>query len=304
MKNQSMMWLWQFKNNQLKEQNMQRVLVCLLILLGSNLYGQDPKTDEPVVKVETKVTITVPKGVLGEGKQKSPYVFDSSTKNYLIANLPEGASLKSLVWINDDGPPDIEPIGVNTADNPSLIQGFSQASPGLYLSEVYCDKGFAKVWLLIKGSGPAPPVDPTVPPVVVVPPGPVVPTPPVVDPSVSSGFRAMFVYESTNKLTKDQSNIMTSVRIRKYLDKVCTKGTDGQYKGLPEYRFWDKDGKDAAKDSATIKKFWTDLKPSIDTVQMPFMAIRANGKDVVVPLREGATVDSVLTKLVELGGPE
>lgn len=282
---------------------MQRVLVCLLILLGSNLYGQDPKSDEPVItippKVETKVTITVPKGVLGEGKQKAPYVFDSSTKNYLILPLTDAASLKTLQWVTDDGPPDIEPIGPNIAESPSTILGFSQASPGLYLVEADWDKGFAKVWLLIKGSGPAPPVvDPTIPP------GPVVPTPPVVDPTAQTGFRAMFVYESTNKLTKEQSNIMTSVRIRKYLDKVCSKGTDGQYRGLPEYRFWDKDGKDATKDSSTIKKLWADLKPSIDTVQMPFMAIRANGKDVVIPLRESATVDSVLTKLVELGGPE
>lgn len=276
---------------------MQRIVFCLL-LLGSSLYGQDPKPDEPkvvepVVKVEEKVTIQVPKGVLGEGKQKAPYVFDSSTKNYLILPLTDAASLKTLQWITDDGPPDIEPIGPNTADNPSLILGFSQASPGLYLVEADWDKGFAKVWLLIKGSGPAPPiVDPEV-----IPPGPV-------DPVINTGFRAIFVYESTAKLTKDQSNIMTSVRIRKYLDSKCTKGTDGQYKGLPEYRFWDKDGKDATKDSATIQKLWTDLKPNLASVPMPFMAIQSNGKNVIVPIREGATVDSVLTKLVELGGPE
>lgn len=278
---------------------MQRIIIALL-LLGSNLYGQEPKPVEPSVvvipKIE-KVKIQVPKGVLGEGTQKLPYEFDSSTKNYLSLPLVDAASLKTLTWITDDGPPDIEPIGPNTADVPSTILGFSLSSPGLYLVEADWDKGFAKLWLRIKGSGPSPPpivVDPPIPP------GPV-PPPPVV---VVTGFRAMFVYESADKLTKDQSNILTSVRIRKYLDKHCDKGTEGQYKGFPEYRFWDKDGKDSNKDSAAIQKMWKDLRAVNPVPAMPYMAIEANGKQLVFPIREGATVDTVMTKLVELGGPE
>ncbi len=284
---------------------MNKSIIAWLFLASLCLAQDPPKPDETVVtdppKVETKVVIQVPKGVLGEGKQKAPYVFDSSTKNYLTLPLLDKESLKSLQWITDDGPPDIEPIGPNTADNPSLILGFSQASPGLYLVEADWDKGFAKVWLLIKGSGPAPPVvDP------IIPPGPG-PTPPV-DPSVTTGFRALFVYESADKLTKDQSNIMTSVRIRKYLDKVCTKGTEGQYKGLAEYRFWDDDGKDVAKDTANIMNMWKRLKPNLpggtSPTAMPFLAVEANGKPIIFPLRDGVTVETVMTKLVELGGPE
>ena len=244
--------------------------------------------------------------MLGEGKRLSPYIFDSTTKCYLILPLTDAGSVKSLTWITDDGPPDIEPIGPNTEELPSTILGFSQASPGLYLIEADWDKGFSKLWLEIKGSGPSPPpipVDPTIPP---VPPGPFPPGP--VDPVVQTGFRAMFVYESANKLTSNQSNIMAAVRIRKYLDAKCSKGTDGVYKGFPEYRFWDKDGKEITKDSTTIKKLWTDLKPNLpggtSPVDMPFLAIQANGKNVIVPLRENATVESVMTKLIELGGAE
>lgn len=273
----------------------------LILFLGlcTSVCAQEVPTVDPPKPLE-KVTIQVPKGVLGEGKRLSPYVFDSSTKCYLTLNLSDPASLKTLVWYTEDGPPDIEPIN-STLENPGTILSFSSGNTtGLFLVEADWDKGFSKVWLEIKGSGPSPPfppkpVDPDIPP------GPV---DPIVDPNVQSGFRVITVYESASKLTKEQSNIMTAVRIRKYLDAKCSKGTDGQYKGFPEYRFWDKDGKDSAKDSPSIKKMWDNLKPSLTTVPMPFMAIEANGKKIVVPLREGSTVEAIMTKLIEIGGPE
>lgn len=265
----------------------------LILLLGlcTSVLAQEPKPDP--VKPPEEVKITVPKGVLGEGKRLSPYVFDSTTKCYLTLNLTEPESLKTLKWYTEDGPPDIEPINA-TEDMPGTILSFSSGNTtGLFLVEADWDKGFSKIWLEIKGSGPSPPkpVDPDIPP------GPV-------DPNVQPGFRVITVYESTEKLTKDQSNILASTRIRKYLDKKCSKGTEGQYKDLPEYRFWDKDNKDQNKDSPAIKKMWDDLKPSLVTVPIPFMAIEANGKKIVIPLRENATVEMVMTKLIEIGGPE
>lgn len=274
-----------------------KYLLAFLALSGV-LFAQEPPkpvepTPAPIPAVQVK--ITVPKGVFGEGLRNSPYVFDSSTKCYLTLNLTEPESLKTLTWYTEDGPPDIEPINA-TETTPGTILSFSSGNTaGLFLVEADWDKGFSKVWLEIKGSGPSPPIpepDPNI-----IPPGPV-------DPNVQAGFRVMTVYESKEKLTSNQSNIMASVRIRKYLDKKCSKGTEGQYKDLPEYRFWDKDGKDQNKDSTAIKKMWDDLKPSLASVPMPFMAIEANGKKIVVPLRETATVESVMTKLIEIGGPE
>lgn len=281
------------------------LLLCTTVHAQEPVLPPDPATVKPDVKpavvVPEEVKITVPKGVLGEGKRLAPYVFDSTTKCFISLPLVDAASLKTLVWHTEDGPPDIEAINATT-ELPGTILSFSSGNvPGLFLIEADWDKGFSKIWLEIKGSGPAPPPIPPGP----IPPGPVPPVPPIpVDPNVQTGFRVITVYESTNKLTKDQSNIMTAVRIRKYLDKVCTKGTDGQYKGLPEYRFWDKDGKDSSKDSATIKKMWLDIRPNILVTPMPFMAVEANGKRVAIPLGETATVEMVMNKLIELGGPE
>lgn len=269
--------------------------IIALLCLSSSLLAQDPKPEPVPVQPPEEVKISVPKGVLGDGKRLSPYVFDSTTKCYLTLNLTDQESLKTLRWYTEDGPPDIEPINA-TDDLPGTILSFSSGNtPGLFLVEADWDKGFSKVWLEIKGSGPSPPKpdDPLIPPG----PGPV-------DPSVQPGFRVITVYESTEKLTKEQSSILTAVRIRKYLDAKCSKGTDGQYKGLAEYRFWDKDGKDSSKDSPSIKKMWDALKPSLTSVPLPFMAIEANGKKIVIPLRENATVEMVMTKLIEIGGPE
>lgn len=273
-------------------------MLCTSVLAQEKV---DPPNPDPTPE---KISISVPKGVLGEGKRLAPYVFDATTKCYLSINIPDVASLKTLVWHTEDGPPDIEAINA-TVELPGTILSFSSGNtPGLFLVEADWDKGFSKIWLEIKGSGPSPPpIDPPKPPGPIDPPKP--PEPPVpVDPTVQAGFRVMTVYESTEKLTKNQSNIITAVRIRKYLDAKCSKGNAGQFDGVSEYRFWDKDGKDATKDSPTIKKMWENLKPTLATVPLPFMAIEANGKRVVVPLRETATVEAVMNKLIELGGPE
>lgn len=265
------------------------LMLCTPVLAQETV---DPPKPEPVAE---KISITVPKGVLGEGKRLSPYVFDATTKCYLSISIPDVESLKTLVWHLEDAPPDVEAINA-TSELPGTILVFTSGNaPGLYLVEADWDKGFSKVWLQIKGNIPPPdPIDPI---------DPVDPDEPV-DPNIQTGFRVITVYESTEKLTQNQSNIITAVRIRKYLDAKCTKGTVGQFTGVSEYRFWDKDGKDAAKDSPSIKKMWENLKPSLATVPLPFMAIETNGKRVVIPLRETATVEAVMTKLIELGGPE
>lgn len=260
-----------------------------------------PKVDPPKVPdvvQPVKIAIAVPKGVTGTGKRLDPYMFDSTTKCYLSLTLTDAEALKKLEWDNSDGPPDIEPLNA-TKDSAGTILGFSLSNPGLYQTYANWGSGFSKVWFEIKGSGPSPPVDPTIP---VIPPGPVVPTPPV-DPavtSVPSGFRVMFVYESADKLSPSQSVILGSTRIRKYLDSKCSKASEGAFNGLPEYRFWDKDGKDANKDSPAIKAMWAGVKPVL--TKLPSLAINENGKGHVFVIPDTATEDSVLTMLQTYGG--
>ena len=265
-------------------------LAIVVCLLASPLLAQDPvKPDVPVVP-PAKVAITVPKGVLGDGKQLAPYVFDATTKCYLsLSNLPDDAKVKPDDWDLVDGPADAEPL------SDFKIIAFSQANPGKYVVAIHGDYGYSKIWLEIKGSGPSPPI--VVPPIV-IPPGPV--SPPVVDPNVRvvpPGNRALFVYETSARLTSKQSVILGSTRIRKYLDTKCDKATDGQFNGLPEYRFWDKDGKDASKDSAAIKAMWAGIKDSINPNKLPAVEIHENGKAHYHVFPDDATEDSVLTML-------
>lgn len=264
-------------------------LFLVLCLLGTPLIAQDvPKP--PVVEPPVKVSISVPKGVLGDGKQLSPYIFDSTTKCYLsLSNLPNGAKVAADDWDLVDGPADAEPLSDFT------IIAFSQANPGKYVVAIHGDYGYCKIWLEIKGSGPAPPV---VDPPVIIPPGPV-----PVDPTarvVPAGFRVLFVYETSAKLTSKQSVILGSTRIRKYLDSKCDKAADGQFKGLPEYRFWDKDGKDASKDSTAVKAMWAGIKDNIG--KLPAVEIHENGKAHYHVFPDDATEDSVLTMLQLYGG--
>lgn len=260
------------------------VLLCFVVL---PLFGQDPpKPDTPVIVPPEKVVITVPKGALGDGKQLAPYVFDSTTKCYLtISNLPDGAKVDANDWDLVDGPADAELLSDNK------LVAFSQANPGKYVVAIHGDYGYSKIWLEIKGSGPSPPViDPTVP---VIPPNPL-----PVDPNarvVPVGNRVLFVYETSAKLTSKQSVILGSTRIRKYLDTKCDKAVDGAFKGLPEYRFWDKDGKDSSKDSAAMQAMWAGIKGNIG--KLPAVEIHENGKAHYHVFPDDATEDSVLTML-------
>lgn len=271
-------------------------LLVTLCLLCTPLVAQD-KPEEPP-KPPEKVTIVVPKGVLGEGKKLSPYVFDSTTKCFLsLANLPEGTKVAVDDWDLEDAPPDAEPLSNNT------IIAFSQANPGNYMANIHGPYGYFKLWFEIKGSGPSPPiVDPDIPPG----PGPLPPVPPVpVDPNVRvvpAGFRVMFIYETASKLTSKQSVILGSTRIRKYLDSKCDRAIGGVFNGLPEYRFWDKDGKDPNKDSPAIQAMWAGIKSNINPNKLPAVEVHENGKAHYHVLPEDATEDSVLTMLQLYGG--
>ena len=101
----------------------------------------------------------------------------------------------------------------------------------------------AVCWLVV---GDVPPVPPGPDP---VPPGPT----PDPSPIPSAGLRVLFLYESMDlgKLSKEQVAILTSTKVRDYLNSKCVKGEDGK---TPEYRFFDKD---TPLDNET--KLWKDV---------------------------------------------
>ena len=82
--------------------------------------------------------------------------------------------------------------------------------------------------LSVDGTLPKPPPDPDVDPTPVDPPIP------------TDGNRVLIVYESSelSALPPDQAVLMTSGNVRDYLQRKCSKGSDGK---TPEFRIWDKD---------------------------------------------------------------
>ncbi len=134
--------------------------------------------------------------------------------------------------------------------------------------------------------GPRPP-----PPEPPVPPTPKPPIPPV--PVPTKDFRVLFIYESQGNLTRNQSNVLNSTAVRKYLDTHVVKGESG----LPDYRYFDKDT-DVQKDTATIQAMWKAAKPMF--VNTPIVVLFDGTKGTSYPLP--ATEAELLNLLKQAGG--
>jgi hypothetical protein len=122
--------------------------------------------------------------------------------------------------------------------------------------------------------GPGPGPDPI--------PGPVIPEP----------LRVIFIYESSDPLSREQNNILNSPAIRSYLTGHCFK--DGE---LPAWRFWDKDI-DASKETTTWQAAWTAAKA--DPTPLPKIVIFTKTAMVGVPLP--ADEQATLALLKKYGG--
>lgn len=132
------------------------------------------------------------------------------------------------------------------------------------------------------GAGPRPPPDPGPAPI-----DPVVPPPPA-----PTGFRVMFIYETTDKLTREQLNILHSTQITAYLNEKCVKGADGR----AEWRKWDKDVSISPKESPTMVELWNSVKPKLG--KLPQLVIAVNGAATVmdVPATEAETLAKIKAK--------
>ena len=139
--------------------------------------------------------------------------------------------------------------------------------------------------MVVIGNPPDPkPPDPKPPD-----PKPPDPKPPIPAPV---GFRVIFIYESSQKMSKEQLNILNSTRIAGYLNEKCVK-----VNGHPEWRKLDKDALLAEKETKTIKDLWAATRPQVTT--LPSMVVAVDGAGTIYPL---TTEDATLETLKKIGG--
>lgn len=136
------------------------------------------------------------------------------------------------------------------------------------------------------------PQPPPIPPGPNPPPGP---TPPPPTPA-PTGFRAIFIYETAAKLTREQHNILHSTQITAYLNSHCIKGPDG----LAEWRKWTPTIKVTDRESPTIAAMWNAIDKTKIANNLPQLAIAVNGAVTVIPLP--ATEAETLALLKKAGG--
>lgn len=206
--------------------------------------------------------ITLPEKI--EGKPGSFVRVPATTKGEIVR------------WRADEGL-NLFPVELLKDSKTAVV---TAAAPGTY--RIWCWTAIngipseaAESKVVIGGPGPVPPVPP-------VPPGPD-PVPPV-----PKGFRVLFVYESADKLTSQQSAILNSATINGYLNAKCAQ--DG-------WRKWDKDV-DPKNAPEVWQKLWAAAKPML--TPLPCVVIVTDQKGEAFPLP--ATVDDTLTLLKKYGG--
>lgn len=125
------------------------------------------------------------------------------------------------------------------------------------------------------------------------PPKPVDPKPDP-KPEPATGLRVIFVYESSDKLTPAERDVIFSPKVEQYLNQKCAKSAGGQ----PEWRRWDKDVVLGPAVPATLKQLWTDTKPKLGTLPQLLIVNDRNGQLHALP----ATEAEALTLLKQYGG--
>lgn len=131
------------------------------------------------------------------------------------------------------------------------------------------------------GEGPIPPPDPNPPD----PPKPVPPAP-------VTSFRVIFVYETGDTLTAQQTSARDAKSVRDYLTAKTTKEAGGH-----GWRSWDRDT-EATNDPPMMRALWEAVKPKFTTV--PCLVVEVNGKVDILPWPANAA--ECLATLQKYGG--
>lgn len=129
----------------------------------------------------------------------------------------------------------------------------------------------------------------TVPPVPPVPPTPVPPTP---TPTVGLA-RVVFVYETSANLTPAQLAVLRSQDVRTWMDLNVGKDS----KGLPAWRFWDKD-QILADQNSDWAGYWSRAKAAVGSNPLPQVAVFGTNGSVQAVALPGTEQDTIalLTK--------
>lgn len=283
--------------------------VIAFLMLCSTAFGQEPMT-VPKIDPSTPWLIAPLVPVIDQTVAPSPapapspdavpilpqrtmYVLQSDVKFFLIASPAGLVTIRPL-----PGPRDITGVFIDSAgkdedrtySRPFLAivkavegkQGRVELI-GVPAAGVSDESGITRILIDI-GVAPQPP------------PGPVDPIDPINPPVVvPTGFRAMFIYEASTAMTREQLHIFNSTKIREYLTAKCAKSAE---LNQPEWRFWDKDVKVTSKESKTMADMFTALKPEFGN--LPLIAIHANGQGRVFPWPE--TEAATLELLQSYGG--
>jgi hypothetical protein len=130
------------------------------------------------------------------------------------------------------------------------------------------------------GAGPRPPPLP--------PPGPG-PTP------APTGFRVLFIYNSTANLSREQYNILFSTKIVDYLNTHCVKAGP---QNIPEWRKWSPKVNVTEKESKTMVDLWNSIDHAKIADKLPQIVIAVNGQaeTFALPATEADTIALLKTK--------
>lgn len=127
------------------------------------------------------------------------------------------------------------------------------------------------------------------------PPGP---TPiPDVNPPAPTGFRVLFIYNTTANLTREQYNTLFSTKIVEYLNSHCVKGGP---QNLPEWRKWSPTITITDQESKTMRDLWNSVDHAKIADKLPQIVIAVNGEAQTFPLP--ATEADTLALLRSKGG--
>ena len=247
---------------------------CLILLAGS-VYGQDKKEAAPQIVFPAAPQAPVaPSSPIKLAADQS-FVIRSAVKLVVVAS-PEG-----LVNVAPEGGP-IRVRGKFT-DGAGKWESRTYAEKYIYFVEplaagrceliVVTDTGDVIRKVLDVGGGPGP-----------LPPDPIPPDPkPDVKPT---GLRVILVREVQDPLTKEQTNIWNSTKLKDWLDAKVVKDE----RGRPAWRKWDKDI-DVTNETVTMRQLWEATRSKIG--QLPAIVIVTDQQGLVFPLpaTEQATLE-------------
>lgn len=174
-----------------------------------------------------------------------------------------------------------------------LLAAFATDTPGQYVfslraigvTDGLADEASLTVTLHVNGPpGPVP---------VPVPPVPPVPVPPV--PVPGTKLRAIVLYESAAKMSREHLGVLNSTALRSYLSAHCLD--DG---GRPAWRVWDKDT-DVSKESAAFRSAMNAARA--ETTQLPkIMLYSGDNTTIPVAIPLPASEAEALDLLRKIGG--